>query len=382
MARINGYRPSRRFLVAVLAGGGSLSAWGCSNDAWVASADIEVPGRSWTQVTPAEAGFDADELEALAQKSDDGTTNCVAITRNGRLVEDWYFHGTDENSAQEVFSATKSVTSTLIGIAQGDGLLDIDDPASKYIPEWTSGVPAEIRVKDLLSNDSGRHYSQAEDIKMATQIDDQTEFAIDLPQDEPPGQVWAYNNSAIQTLSQVLEISVDSDPIGWAEDRLFGPIGMSESKMTADNRGNMRTYLGLQSTCLDLARFGVLALNLGAWDDAQIVSAEWMREATRPSQDLEVSYGYLWWLNSAHSGSSADVATGTAAPDDEGEQKPVNDRLIPEASTEVFMALGLGNQMVIVVPSQGIVAVRLGSSHPSDFNQAVFANGVLDALVP
>lgn len=157
---------------------------------------------------------------------------------------------------------------------------------------------------------------------------------------------------------------------------------MSESKMTVDNRGNMRTYLGLQSTCLDLARFGVLALNLGAWDDAEIVSAEWMREATRPSQDLEVSYGYLWWLNSAHSGSSGDVATGTAAPDDEGEQKPVNDRLIPEASTEVFMALGLGNQMVIVVPSQGIVAVRLGSSHPSDFNQAVFANGVLDVLVP
>lgn len=134
MARINGYRPSRRFLVAVLVGGGSLSAWGCSNDAWVASADIEVPGRSWTQVTPAEAGFDADELEALAQKSDDGTTNCVAITRNGRLVEDWYFHGTDENSAQEVFSATKSVTSTLIGIAQGDGLLDIDDPAVEVHP--------------------------------------------------------------------------------------------------------------------------------------------------------------------------------------------------------------------------------------------------------
>lgn len=56
---------------------------------------------------------------------------------------------------------------------------------------------------------------------MATQIDDQTEFAIDLPQDEPPGQVWAYNNSAIQTLSQVLEISVDSDLIRWAEDRLL-----------------------------------------------------------------------------------------------------------------------------------------------------------------
>jgi CubicO group peptidase (beta-lactamase class C family) len=152
---------------------------------------------------------------------------------------------------------------------------------------------------------------------------------------------------------------------------------MADSKMTTDQSGNMLTYLGLKSTCGDMARFGTLALDHGNWRGRQIVSSEWMRASTKPSQDLEVSYGYLWWLNTAHSNaSSAEVATGG----DHATDRVAQDRLVPGAPTDIVMALGLGNQMVIIIPSKGIVAVRLGSSKSSSFDQAVFANGVLDAL--
>src|SRR5690606_13953386 len=111
------------------------------------------------------------------------------------------------------------------------------------------------------SNVSGRHWDPATDyVAMAIEADDKTAFAAGLGQDEPPGRTWAYNNAAVQTLSAVLESATGQRADDYAAAVLFEPIGMRNSRMISDAAGNPLTFMGLETTCLDLARFGYLML--------------------------------------------------------------------------------------------------------------------------
>ena len=133
---------------------------------------------------------------------------------------------------------------------------------------------------------------------MAIGASDKTAFALALGQDAPPGDVWAYNNSAIQTLSAVLEAATGEDPVDYARTQLFEPLGMADSTLTTDAAGNALTFMGLRTTCLDLARFGYLMLRDGVWDGEQVVSSDYVEQATgRSSTELNAAYGLLWWLN-------------------------------------------------------------------------------------
>lgn len=342
-----------------------------------------VPGAEWDRVDAKAAGFDPAKLQALADTAKSGESNCIAVVKDGKLVTDQYWNGAAADKPQEVFSATKSYTSALVGIAADEGLVKIDDPAYKYIPEWEKTEAKAVTVRDLLSNDSGRHYDNATDYgAMAVAATDKTQFAIDLGQDAPPDTVWRYNNSAIQTLSQVIEKATKTDGVSFAKDKLLGPIGMDHSTMTKDPSGNMKTFMGLQSTCLDMARFGLLMLNDGNWGGTQIVSADWVKESTSPSQVLNPQYGFLWWLNTEAAGANtADQATGgpssSTAP-------PKSTKMVPSAPDDTFFALGLGNQIIAVVPEENLVAVRLGpvnkTANATAFNQATLVEGALAAL--
>src|SRR5688500_10587765 len=92
------------------------------------------PGATWDRTDPVAAGFDPAVLDEIAADAEANESNCFAVIRHGRLVADWYWRGTNAATAQEVFSMSKSVTSTLVGIAQDEGALDIRDRASDYIP--------------------------------------------------------------------------------------------------------------------------------------------------------------------------------------------------------------------------------------------------------
>jgi CubicO group peptidase (beta-lactamase class C family) len=214
---------------------------------------------------------------------------------------------------------------------------------------------------------------------MAIEAPDKTAYAVGLAQDHPPGEVWAYNNAAIQTLSRVLGSATGEDPVEFARRRLFEPLGMDHSTLTTDPAGNALTYAGLQTTCLDLARFGYLMLNDGRWEGDQVVSAEYVEQATgQSSTPLNAAYGFLWWVN--HEGPIAGPRLATTGADDAAVE---SGRLVPGAPDDAFWALGLNNQIVAVLPSEGIVAVRLGAGPPPDapFTQTELTTGILDALV-
>jgi CubicO group peptidase (beta-lactamase class C family) len=337
------------------------------------------PGDAWAAVEPGEAGFDPAGLDRLAAQAEAAGSACLVVTRDGEVVDERYWQGMTADTPREAFSVTKSVTSTLVGIAQDEGLLDLAEPAAEHIPQW-SGTPAEaVTVENLLSNDSGRHWDLATDYGgMALNAADKTAFAVDLAQDDAPGEVWAYNNSAIQTLSAVLESASGQSPVDFARTRLFEPLGMRHSELTTDAAGNALTYAGMKTTCLDLARFGYLMLRDGVWDGQPVVSSDYVEQATgESSTPLNAAYGWLWWLNHRGPIGSPRLATTGAA------DAPIADgQLVPDAPDDVFWALGLNNQIVAVIPSEGVVAVRMGAGPPpgSPFTQAELTMGVLDAL--
>jgi CubicO group peptidase (beta-lactamase class C family) len=251
-----------------------------------------------------------------------------------------------------VFSVTKSVTSALVGIAEHEGLLDLNDSAAEFIDEWAGGESDVVTIRNLISNDSGREWSFATDYLTMTGAQDQTQFAIDLGQSQPPGSWWEYNNSAIQTLERVLGVATGEDLEDYAQAKLFDPIGMSVT-MGRDQAGNPQTYQGLSASCRDLARFGYLYLRQGEWAGGQsIVPAAWVVASTIPSTALNSAYGFMWWLNV-----EGHWVLPSAPLREEGDGK-----LFPDAPEEMFSAVGALGQAVVVDPMSGYVFVRLGDA--------------------
>jgi CubicO group peptidase (beta-lactamase class C family) len=361
---------------------GTRHAATTSTTAGSAGSSGAIPGAEWQTVAPASVGLDPAKLDQIAATAQQGKSNCLLVVRDGKIAGEWYFRGTNKDSVQDVYSATKSYTSTLVGIAQDDGDLEIDDKASTWITQWRNTPSDVVTVRDLLSNDSGRQWSPAIDYVQLLRAADRTAFAVGLNQAAPPGTVWAYNNSAIQTLQRVLQGATGRDPVDFARQRIFDPLGMTHTTMTRDRAGNAQMFEGLRSTCRDMARFGVLMLNRGRWGDRQIVSSAWVDAATgKPSTPLNAGYGYLWWLNHEGVLASPLVATNLDAA-----RNPTTShgRIVPGAPDDLYWALGLGNQLIQVDPGTRTVVVRLGTGEPRPtpptFGPAEASKVVTDAV--
>lgn len=305
------------------------------------------------------------ELTTFAEETG---SNCLLVQRNGEIVHEAYFNGTTPETQQEIFSASKSVASTLVGIAQKEGHLQIDEPASTYITEWKGTDSEDVTIRQLLSNVSGRFQDiQTDYLRMAIQEPDKTAFSVGLDQQHEPGTFWEYNNAAIQTLEAVLERATGEDMEHFARTRLFDPLGM-RSTIRRDIAGNPLTFMGVQASCRDLASFGQLALQRGEWNGELLVEDGWFEQAASPSSDLNNAYGFLWWLN----------RPGLVKMPIIGEsQGPI----WPSAPQDVFAALGLGGQTVLVLPDEQTVVVRLATGQGGVQGQGDFVEDTARILL-
>jgi len=329
------------------------------------------PGETWERV---EAG-DFDDLDAELAR--DGST-CLAVVKDGRLVHDAYWNGGAPERKQKVYSIAKSLTSLLTGTFADLGALDLDDSASEQVDEWRGSDAEAVTVRSLLAMTSGRLWSDAGDTQMIRSTADQTSFAVSLPQAGRPGDEWVYDNAAVQTLESVLDDVAESDDVvELAQERLLGPLGMNDTEWGRDADGNALTYSGMESTCLDLARVGHLMLNRGRWSGAQVVSADYVEQATSPSSDQNAAYGLLWWTNAEGRVVEALRQAGFGT-----DKAPYEGRLAPNVPGDAYWAFGYGNQYVAVVPSEGVVAVRLGArpASPDRVTFDGFTAGVLEAV--
>ena len=313
------------------------------------------PGETWESAKPRELGFSARRMAAIARDAKPSQTTCLLVARRGKVVGEWNWRDVEPETPREVFSVTKSITSTLVGMAHADGDLDIDDRAKRYIEEWQGTRSRTVTIRDILSNVSGRYWDVGSDYGNLPQAQDRTQYAIDLEQQYPPGRVWAYNNAAIQTLDRVISTATGEPTREYAAEMLFGPIGMTHTQMTADPTGNTNAFFGTQTTCQDLARFGYLFLRQGRWGDEQVVPRSWVKSAVgRPSQSHNAAYGLLWWLN------RRGPIIGPLATDAPGQPEPLVGQTMPGVPAEAYTAQGLGGQMVLVDPRSETVVVRIG----------------------
>ncbi|MDP3950900.1 serine hydrolase [Microbacterium sp.] len=318
---------------------------------------------------------DSTAADLLIQKAIEADSSCVVVSQEGEaLVE--YSDGTDE--PVRAFSVTKSVTALLVGIAQDTGHLSIDDPVSRFVPEWVGTPSHDVTIRDVLTNTSGREWDSRTDYRdMALKAPDKTSLAISLGQEAEPGTTWIYNNSAVQVLEAVLETAIGTPVDDFAETVLFQPLGMVDSRLEQDDAGNANVFAGLWTTCGDLIRLGQLVLDGGAAPSGeQIVSRQFLEEATAaPSTELNAAYGYLWWLNHPGDAVTPEVAIT-------GEGGSIDGPIVPRAPEDALWALGFNNQILAVLPIDGAIAVRLGPKPPKDVDMSVrpFTESVLDAI--
>jgi CubicO group peptidase (beta-lactamase class C family) len=352
--------PRRRARSSVLCGALlTLTAVTTGGASTAAPAERTTPRtvEGWTVATPSSLGLRGRAIQRGADEARRLDSTCFAVVRDGKVAGEWNWKKQRRDVPREVFSITKSVTSTLVGIAIRDGDLRLDDKVSTYVPQWRGTASESVTVRNLLSNDSGRYWSMQSDYRDLLAARSRTKYAIGLPQQYAPGSAWAYNNAAIQVLEPVLEEATGMRVARFARTRLFEPLGMTRSTFITDRADDAAVFYGLRTTCLDLARLGSLYLGRGKVGGTRLLDASYVTRAVgRSSTVHNAAYGYLWWLNRP-----GQLRGPTDPVDAQGQPlRPVTGQLAAFAPSDLYAALGFGGQVLLVDPSTSTMVVRLG----------------------
>lgn len=294
----------------------------------------------WETKTIGSLGWNTAAVQPLKDFLITKNTKSFMILINGKIVIEEYFNGHTATENWYWASAGKTLTAAITGIAQQEGLININNRVSQYLgANWTSAPPAKenmITCKHLLTMTSG-----LEDIANGDAVD-----PASLTYTADAGTRWAYHNVYVKLQDVVAQASRQS----WSNyfnAKLKNPIGMDGAWITSGN--NIVYY----SSTRAMARFGLLALNKGNWNGTQIINTNYCNEATNTSQNINLSYGYLWWLN----GKSSYRLPQT--------QTQINGSLIATAPADMYCALGKNDQKIYVIPSKNMVVIRMGEAADS-----------------
>ena len=297
-------------------------------------------GNTWATITPAELGWCEDQIPELLTFLESNNTKAFIVLKNGKIVIENYFGTFTQDSLWYWASAGKTLTSYLVGIAQQNGQLSINDLSSSYLGTgWTSCTAAQennITVRNQLTMTSGLDDGVADP------------YCTDpncLVYSADAGTRWAYHNGPYTLLDGVLEGATGQTLNGLVFSALKQPTGMDGFFFQS---GYNNVYL---STARSMARFGILMQNGGTWNGNQLMTdANYFQEMITPSQNLNNSYGYLWWLN----GQSSYMIPQA--------QIVIPGMMFPNAPSDVYAAIGRDGQFLNVSPSEGLVFIRMGNA--------------------
>jgi CubicO group peptidase (beta-lactamase class C family) len=298
--------------------------------------DLSAP---WRTADPGLVGLDPGRLEAAAE--DAGALErmrSLLVVRDGFLVLERYYHGFSRDSLADVRSVTKSVVSTLAGIALGQGGLSSLDLTLEQLLRPELGVPSEeqmaITVRHLLTMSGGFQWDESgvaeyNDWRLSG---DFIQYLLDRPLVSAPGSTFNYNSAAVHLLGVLLEGAIGTSVPLFAELTLFEPLGVSDVRWEWMIDGSVNGGAGIDLRPRDLARFGQLLLQGGRSGRHRVLSKGWVDLATTPAYDWssqagpiqDLTYAYLWWV---------------------------------DRERDAFFAWGYGGQFVYVVPSRALVVV-------------------------
>ena len=276
-----------------------------------------------------------------------GSTNAIAFMHNGRFIYDDYQNGFDTHTRHHMWSVTKSVTTSLVGIAVAEGrIASIHDPITTYIPEAIGSVWEGVSIEDLLQMESGTYWvdvpvHQPEQLVLmgadyhSNGLFGMTrdEYLLRMTRVSPPGAFYRYNSGDAQMLAWLLENVYQQQYAQILSEKIWRPAGMQDDALVmVDRLGNTFASMGLFATPRDMLRFGELHRSGGrSVDGRQIIPAAWV--AASHNYDKTTGggpRGYMW----PHLG---DVESGN------------------------YTAEGYGHQLVSVMPSLNVVGARFGN---------------------
>ena len=309
---------------------------------------------TWETKSIQSLGWNQSAVQPLLDYLELKHSKSFIILVNGRIVMENYFNGHSATTPWYWASAGKTLTSTVTGIAEQEGLINTNNKVSDYLGTgWTSAPLAKenlITCKNLLSMNSGLNDALGDDVSPAN-----LQYVADA------GTRWAYHNVYVK-LQDVVATASGQTWTNYFNSKLRDKLGMTGGAWINSGDG-LSVYW---STSRNMARFGLMQLNKGKWNGTTVLNENYFNAATNTSQIINLGYGYLWWLN----GKSSYHLPQT--------QATFQGSIIPTAPNDMFMALGKNDQKIYVVPSKKMVIIRMGDAADnvnlalSDFDETLW----------
>ncbi|MCX8128949.1 MAG: beta-lactamase family protein [Clostridia bacterium] len=265
------------------------------------------PTTEWKKSSPETQGMDSNQLTKVFHdiKNKELPLHSIIIIRNGYIVAEAYFEPYTISSKHNLYSVTKSLTSTLVGIAINEGYIKgVNQKVIDIFPdikiEKNDLNTESITIKDLLTMSAGH----TEDYVGHTYSSmNWPQDFFNLPFSFRPGEKFLYDSSASHLLAEIIYKTTGKKPEEYAKEHIFTPLGITDYNWEMLNTGINTGGWGLQLKPRDMAKFGYLFLKKGKWEEKQLVPEEWVKEAT--SKHIESywgdnkgdNYGYQWWMN-------------------------------------------------------------------------------------
>ncbi len=307
------------------------------------------PTEGWGYASPESQGMDSNLLVEMLKtiENEEIGIDALVVVRNGSIVLDAtvFPFSIFPDPRHNVYSCTKSVLSILIGIAIDKGYIaGVDQTVLNFFPEKpaanTDTRKEGMTLEHLLTMTTGLYCRDSylyrwDGLYLMRSSPDWVQYMLDLPMVEEPGSYFEYCNGASFLLSAILQEATGLSAFEFAQEHLFGPLGISDVQWPSNPQGISIGYSDLELRPEDMAKIGYLFQNDGVWDGEQIVSSAWVEVSTRKyiSATLQEGYGYQWWVD----------ASG------------------------IYMALGYGGQYIVVVPEENLVVVFVSDLAEEDF---------------
>lgn len=274
----------------------------------------------WEKDLPENQGFDGGVLDSLySQFNSFDLLSCV-IVKNEKIIDEFYKDGYDEQSRFILNSASKSVTSALVGIAIDKGYIDnVDVRISQYFPDedfFEDERAQRITIRHLLEHTSGMGSTDTDLWYDWRASDNWLAYIFDLPMEAEPGTQFNYSTGNTHLLSAIVQQATGMTLYEFGKAYLFDPVGMDSVACPTNAQGICDGGNGFEMTVYDMLKFGQLYLNEGVWEGEQIISQVWIEQSTsvqydRPSGSAD--YGYQWWVRTfGNNGYDAFFAQGHA----------------------------------------------------------------------
>lgn len=279
------------------------------------------------------------------------TVSFLLIRADSILVED-YRNGWNDTLTSNIYSCTKSIVGLLAGAAHDDGsIVSLDDPVSKYIPSYRKGRQADVTVKDLLTMSAGMAWDEAYSSLFSLTThgyygNDLYDLVTGLEVSEQPGVQYDYRSGETQLLAFVIEAATGKTLSKYAEEKLWKPLGAEHDAywLLDKEGGDEKAFCCFHTTARDAARFGALMLDYGKWEDRQLISEDYMRQALSPASYLKDEwgedgldyYGYQFWIQKYKGG-------------------------------QYRLMRGMLGQYVVAIPQYDAIMVRLGKKRSDEY---------------